>query len=213
MASLELLIFDLDGTLIDSQLDISNAVNATLKAYGVGPLPPSAIKPYVGTGVWPLVQHLLVQERGYDEESAFAAFLHHYGAHLLGQTRLYPHVNEVLADCVELPKVVLTNKHDSFVRPIVEGLGIDHHFAGLYGRHAFAERKPSPVPIQRICELHGTTPERALMVGDTRVDILAGRSAGARTCGVLFGYGSREELETAGADGLISSWTELPSRF
>jgi phosphoglycolate phosphatase len=202
-----LLIFDLDGTLIDSREDIARAVNETLAEYGDPALPVEVIGRYVGTGVWPLVEERLVSGKGLPPEEILAAFQRHYEANILVSTKLYPGALEALKRWKSRPMAVLTNKHDDFVLPILKGLGIADCFQGSYGRHAFEERKPSGLPIRRICEKHGVRPEAAIMVGDTSVDVRAGRAAGAMTCGVLFGYGAEAEL--AEADFRVSSWAEL----
>ncbi len=209
MLSADILIMDLDGTLVDSQLDIAQAVNETLDHFGQPPLELVAIKPYVGTGVRPLLELEIVQKMGRPLDELVRVFMERYRANLLGHTYLYEGVKEALEHFRGKKKVVLTNKETTFVPPIIEGLGIHKHFLGLYGRSSFKTHKPSPEPILEICRIHGSSPERALMIGDTIVDVGAGRAAGAQTCAFLFGYGKRDDLERAQPDLILGSWSEL----
>jgi len=207
--NVDLLIIDLDGTLVDSQHDIARAVNETLAVFEHEPLPLSTIAQYVGTGVRGLLDRLLVFGRGIESKIVIDAFRECYGARLTQETVLYPGVLETLAHFAHKKKVVLTNKEDCFVAPILEGLGLAPHFVAHYGRDAFSDRKPSGLPIKRIGEIHGVSPSKALMIGDTPVDIMAGRAAGSYTCGLLFGYGSAKDLRSTNPDLLLSSWSEL----
>lgn len=188
---MDLVIFDLDGTLIDSQQDLVNSVNATRGFMGLPPLEGARIASYVGNGAPVLIRRAMGDQTSQaDVDKALEYFLSYYRDHMLDHTRLYPGVQEALDSLHEagVKLAVLTNKPVRFSQAILDGLGLGGHFQRVYGGNSFEEKKPHPVGIRRIMEELGASPERTLMVGDSAVDVLTARNAGVMCCGVSFGF-------------------------
>lgn len=190
MSRAELLIFDLDGTLIDSKLDLANSVNATRAWMDLPVLPLETVSTYVGHGAPTLIRRVLP---GVSEEvlaSALKYFLDYYRDHMLDATTLYPGVREALDRLHDagVPMAVLTNKPVRFSVSLVEGLGLDMHFFRIYGGNSFEEKKPHPCGIQALMGESGAAPDRTVMVGDSAVDVRTARNAGVQACGVTWGF-------------------------
>lgn len=191
---IKLLIFDLDGTLIDSRLDLIHSVNAMLKHFGRPELPGDVIASYVGDGAPMLVRRALGDPR--DEGSvkeALEYFLTYYRAHKLDHTRLYHGIREMLTTIRgsnNLPRhmAVLSNKPVNPSKAIVEALGLAHFFVHIYGGNSFSTKKPDPKGAQTLLHETKTLPDQALMIGDSSIDVLTGRNAGLWTCGVTYGF-------------------------
>lgn len=211
---LRVFIFDLDGTLIDSKLDLALAVNATIAHFGFPPLPHKEIFSYIGQGAPMLVRRAL----GHPEddalvEKALPFFLSYYREHMLDNTVAYPGVREGLAELAAARRIltVLTNKPEGFSRRILEGLGLANHFRQVYGGNSFERKKPDPIGIETILRETEETKERALMVGDSEIDVLTARNAGVRVCGVTYGLGSHL-LHAYPPDLHVDTLTELAAR-
>ncbi|MFQ5840298.1 MAG: HAD family hydrolase [Candidatus Methylomirabilales bacterium] len=207
--SVDLILFDLDGTLVDSLADLTAAVNHTLREYGRFPLDPCLVREYVGDGVRKLMERSLAGEDPASLDRAVAQFRTYYGSHLLDHTRLYPGVAEVLQHFTEKVKAVVTNKPQEFSLKILEGLGIAQHFAMVVGGDSGQEQKPHPQPAQHILTGLGVGAARTAMVGDSPVDIEMAKRAGLFACAVTYGLRSREELQAAGPDLLLDDLREL----
>lgn len=209
---IRLLVYDLDGTLIDSRWDIADAVNGTLHEFGLGTLPLEKVNSLVGGGVKNLMQQAL-QETGADPlpplGKVIKLFRERYGGHLLDHTRLYPSVTKVLEFFKERLQAVITNKPESFSRTILKGLGVDAYFFRILGGDGGFPKKPAPEPLLEILESAGVAAEEALLVGDSATDIETGRNAGVRTLAVTYGFGSRREIEAARPDGILNDLEEL----
>jgi phosphoglycolate phosphatase len=185
-----LVVFDLDGTLIDSSADLAAAVNATLAriAPEAPPLPLERIRSFVGHGAGTLVERTLA-EAGLPlrAEDVLPVFLDVYGAHLLDRTRLYPGVAEALRDLEGYRLAVLSNKPGDMCRAILEGLGVARLFTRICGPEDVPARKPDPAGLRRLMEEAGARAEDTAMVGDSPVDVRTGRAAGVLTVGVSYG--------------------------
>lgn len=206
-----LLIFDLDGTLIDSQRDLANAVNASRDHLGLGPIEDKLIYSYVGNGAPVLIRRALGPEAPQIHvDKALEFFLHYYHEHKLDYTRLYPGVREALDRLLEAGHqlAVLTNKPWRISQAIVEGLGVSSHFKRVYGGNSFAEKKPHPVGIETLVSELDASRENTIMVGDSSVDIRTARNAGVMACGVTYGF-QPETLKTDPPDLLIDDMAEL----
>jgi phosphoglycolate phosphatase len=191
------LIFDLDGTLVDSRKDLSSSVNHVRKSFGLSPLSEDAISGYIGDGAQMLIQRALgpdAQEP--DVHSGLQLFLAYYREHMLDESVLYPGVSETLARLSDCRMAVLTNKPVRFSRMMLEGLGILHHFAAVYGGNSFERKKPDPVGVFQILSDTSGRIENTWMIGDSAVDVLTGRNAGAATCGVSWGYAAESFRQT-----------------
>src|SRR6185437_15985850 len=181
-SSLRLLIFDLDGTLVDSRADLVASVNATLEHLGQPGLPDELISKYVGNGAALLVACALgIATEGPAHAAALEFFLAHYAEHKLDRTTLYPDVAAGLAQLEDagFALAVLSNKPVRPSREIVAGLGVAKHFFAVEGGNSFAQKKPDPVGILALAAARGMEPQQAAMIGDSSVDIRAGRKAGA----------------------------------
>lgn len=210
-AKFDLVIFDLDGTLIDSRLDLANSANATRAFMGMGPIPNETVYSYVGNGAPMLIRRVLGPGASEDDiAKALEYFIHYYHDHRLDFTVLYPGVRKSLDALAAggIKMAVLTNKPVRISHLIVEGLNVAHHFASVYGGNSFPEKKPSPVGILKLMEELGTAPERTLMVGDSSVDVETARNAKAVACGVTYGF-QPETLHAAPPDILLDQFDEL----
>jgi phosphoglycolate phosphatase len=191
---IKLLIFDLDGTLIDSRLDLVHSVNAMLKHFGRPDLPGDVIASYVGDGAPMLVRRALGDPRneGLIKEG-LDHFLAYYRAHKLDHTHLYDGVKETLSairnsNGVSRQMAVLSNKPVIPSRQIVEALGLAEFFVHIYGGNSFSTKKPDPHGAQTILRETKTKPHETLMIGDSSVDVITGRNASLWTCGVTYGF-------------------------
>ena len=182
---MDLLIFDLDGTLVDSREDIIASVNWTIERMGGQLLPREIITAEVGRGVKPLLKRHLPLDR---ESEALQLFDRHYLENLTHQSSPYAGVVEMLRKLEAIPKVVLTNKEERFALPLLRSLKLERHFLGLHARETFAP-KPSPQGVLGIVAKLGARLSHTLMIGDMPIDIEAGRKAGSQTCAALYGYG------------------------
>ena len=208
---MDLLIFDLDGTLVDSKLDLVHAVNATRGHMGMGALENETVASYVGSGAPVLIRRVLGEQASEDEvQEALEFFLEYYRDHKLDYTRLYPGVQEAL-DCLRKGGVqlaVLTNKPVGVSRGIVDGLGLGGHFRQVYGGNSFDHKKPHPVGIDTLMRECGVGRERTMMVGDSSVDILTARNAQVKSCGVTYGF-QPETLAEVQPDLLVDRMQDL----
>jgi len=201
-----LIIFDLDGTLIDSRVDVANAANAARASVDLASLPLETVQGYVGDGVTKLVERILPENKRDAFDAALAAFLEFYAAHSLDHTTLYPGVRETVETLAQSRKLaVVTNKRRYLTMPILEGLGIAGFFAQVVGGDGPLARKPSPEPLLSVCEAEGIPPNESLMVGDSPTDVSAARAAGISVCGVTYGYKPPEVVRAANPDFIINS--------
>ena len=208
------LLFDLDGTLVDSRRDLATALDLTLCELGLPPLGVEVTTHLVGDGARRLIERgLAAAGAGPVLSDAFVSaalerFKTHYARHLLATTRAYPQVGPVLEYFAALPKAVVTNKPAGFSETILQGLGLRTHFVAVIGGDTLPERKPYPAPVQAGLAACGCiNPAEAVMIGDSPNDIRAGRAAGTLTCGVTYGFRASSELTEA--DILIDDLTRL----
>jgi phosphoglycolate phosphatase len=203
------LIFDLDGTLIDSKLDLALAVNAALAEMGRGPLSHEQIFGYVGQGAPSLIARALGD--GATEEECgrtLEFFIRYYSIHKLDNTVLYPGVRETLDALTGMPMAVLTNKPVRVSRGILQGLGVSNHFRCVYGGNSFERKKPDPMGVETILSELGANASQAMVVGDSEIDVQTARNAGTWVCGVTYGFGSHRLAEFP-PDILVDRLTEL----
>jgi phosphoglycolate phosphatase len=218
--SIKLVIFDLDGTLIDSRLDLVHSVNAALRHIGRPELPDDVIASYVGDGAPILIQRALGGET-VDEaliRKGLEYFLSYYREHKLDHTTVYPGIAQALATIQNsgngTPRkmAVLSNKPVVPSRAIVEALGLGPFFWQIYGGNSFATKKPEPEGARKLLEESGAWPEQAVMVGDSHVDVRTGRNAGLWTIGVTYGFAT-PTLEAEPPDVLVDQPHEVGAVF
>jgi len=210
-SGVRVLIFDLDGTLIDSKLDLSNSINAMLEHMGRAQLSHEAIYGFVGNGAPALVRRAL-GEGATDEEAkdGLGFFLSYYRTHMLDNTVTYPGVREGLKLLEKLPMAVLTNKPVRFSQAILDGLGLAHYFRFVYGGNSFEKKKPDPIGVEVLLRELAAAPHEGMMVGDSEVDVRTARNAGIWACGVSYGLGT-EGLCVHPPDLMLDSLVELPA--
>ena len=188
---MDLVIFDLDGTLVDSKLDLAHSVNAARGHMGLPPLEHGRVSSYVGNGAPVLIRRVLGAEASEaDVQHALDFFLAYYDEHKLDCTRLYPGVQESL-DRLRQARVamaVLTNKPVKVSQAILDGLGVGGHFFRVYGGNSLEQKKPHPMGVDRLIEESSAGRERTLLVGDSAVDVRTARNANVRCAGVTYGF-------------------------
>jgi phosphoglycolate phosphatase len=206
----DLLVFDLDGTLIDSKLDLALAVNAARADAGLEPIAHERIYSYVGNGAPVLIRKSLGAEASDEQvEKSLQFFLTYYREHMLDNTRLYPGVAEALEEWAGDKKLaVLTNKPERFSRMILDGLDVGKHFARVYGGNTFETKKPDPFGLYRLIDEMAVSAGRTLMVGDSAVDVQTARNAGVPSCGVTYGL-QPETFREHPPDFLVDRLEEL----
>lgn len=205
----EVLIFDLDGTLADTRADLTASVNIALQRLHLPPLSMEQVCQYVGDGVHTLLSRALGAEHQHVIEDGVTFFREHYGNHLLDQTRLYPGVRETLEHFQGKRKAIVTNKPLDFTLHILKGLDIDAHFELVLGGDSTVERKPHPEPVRRVLSATGVEAGLAVMVGDSPADIEMAKQAGIYSVGVTYGLRPVAVLEAAGPDLLVDDLREL----
>jgi phosphoglycolate phosphatase len=182
-------IFDLDGTLIDSRADLAAALNHVLVTLGLSPLEPATVYGYVGHGARALVERALGPDHQELWEEGVRTFLAYYGEHLLDETTLYPGMGDALAalGAAGVALSVLTNKPEAMSRRILGGLGVLAWFVGVVGGDSLPTRKPDPAGALHLLRQTATPVDRALLVGDSSIDLATALSSGVPFCGVGWG--------------------------
>ena len=218
----QLLIFDLDGTLIDSVPDLASAVNEMLVTLKRNPFDEATIRFWVGNGAQTLVKRALsgseVVDTALDEtrfNKALQIFLTAYAKHLSIHTCTYPHVRETLQLLKEsgYTLAIVTNKPESFVLPLLEGLGIDDFFDYFVGGDSLSAKKPDPMPLLHVCERLKVTVEETVMIGDSKNDILAAKAAGMDAIAVTYGYNYGEDISSYKPEVVVDDFAEIPGHL
>jgi len=208
---MNLVIFDLDGTLVDSKLDLVLSVNAARGLMELPPISDQLVSSYVGNGAPVLMRRALGPEASEaDVERGLEFFLKYYRAHMLDNTQLYPGVKNALdrLHAAGAKMAVLTNKPVRFSRSIVEGLGLKQHFFQVYGGNSFEQKKPDPIGIETLLRESGLARERTIMVGDSGVDVQTARNAKVQACGVSYGFQPESFVEYP-PDFVVDDMAEL----
>ena len=216
---IRLLVFDLDGTLIDSRLDLIHSVNAMLRHFERPELPGELIASYVGDGAPALVRRALGDS---DHEPAFQPaldyFLGYYRIHKLDHTTVYSGIPQALTSLAapsngaQRLMAVLSNKPVNPSRDIVQALGLGDFFVRIYGGNSFATKKPDPLGVQTILAETEVAASEAIIIGDSAIDVLTGRNAGLWTCGVTYGF-APHTLGEVSPDVLIDNPRDLVELF
>lgn len=213
MNPVSLLIFDLDGTLIDSKKDLAISVNLTFRDLGLPEKPLEEIYGYVGNGVRRLIFDSLGSADPALIEQSLQIFEAHYLKHLLDETVLYPGMEEVLAHFKEKKKAVVTNKPLLYTTRIMEGLGARPHFDLILGSEPIVNLKPHPEMILRTLDHLRIAPSEAVMIGDSANDVQAARAAGIKSCGVGYGICDPDLLRSTGPDFFAETVGDLKRLF
>lgn len=208
----DLLIFDLDGTLIESKWDIAQSVNFTLAALGLPERPIEEIFGFVGDGVKRLLRLAVGEGSQARFEEALKVFRRHYLEHCLDRTSFYPGIEPMLQHFAHKDKTIATNKSIEYTRVILNGLGPQHFRYMVGGDNGFG-LKPEPGMILHILEKIGASKERTVLVGDSTNDINGGHNAGIRVCAVGYGMGNRAKMEACQPDWFIEKPEQLMEIF
>jgi len=188
--SVRALIFDLDGTLIDSKQDLIHSVNAMLRELGRGELAEETISGYIGHGAPQLVARALGDGcTEAERQRALQFFLSYYELHKMDTTCAYPGVAETLEKLANMPMAVLTNKPVRISVRILDAMGLAKYFRAIYGGNSFETKKPDPLGARTILRELGAEPQQALLVGDSEVDVQTARNAGMLAAAVNYGFG------------------------
>ena len=216
---IKLLIFDLDGTLVDSRVDLANSVNAMLRNFGKPALPNEVIASYIGDGAPMLVRRSLGDP---DDETyvqrALEFFLLYYREHKLDYTYVYPGVKEALeairsrSNGGAMKMSVLSNKPVVPSRAIVEALGLGSYFFQVYGGNSFHTKKPDPAGVQALLQEAGAKPNQTVIIGDSDIDVLTARNAGTYSVGVNYGFAPHTFVD-APPDVVVEKPEELTEVF
>jgi len=188
------LIFDLDGTLVDTKADLAAATNHVLTSFGLPQLAVAQVADYVGHGVRVLIERALGPANAGLVSHGFALFMEYYGAHLLDHTRTYTGIERLLAaaQAQRITLSILTNKPEAPSRAIVTGLGLAPYFREIVGADTLPTKKPDPQGVTYLQRLTGIALPETLLIGDSQVDCETGRAAGVTICGVTWGFGAKD---------------------
>lgn len=209
--SFEAVLFDLDGTLIDSVEDIARSANHVRQKMGMPPLPVRQVRSYIGDGIHSLFERVLQTKTTSRILEAIDLWRPHYLEHCLNHTSLYPKVKEVLESLAShgISLGVVTNKPERPAEAILSGLGVRSFFAVVVGGDTTSHRKPEAGPILHACKSIKVSPNLSLMVGDSPNDILSARNANCPSCAVLWGLTGEKELRAHHPHYLITHPSEL----
>lgn len=216
----KLILFDLDGTLVDSVPDLALALNAMLKSLGRESFSVETIRSWVGNGAQTLVKRGLSGSSEIDEnldealfEKALAIFLKSYATFLCVETVTYPHVVSTLQSLKTqgFRLALVTNKPFDFIQPLLEGLGMKDMFELCLGGDSLKKKKPDPEPLLYICENLGVSVEDSVIVGDSKNDILAAHSAKMQSIAVTYGYNYGEDISVHSPDYVVDDFAEILS--
>ena len=206
--AIRLIIFDLDGTLINSIEDITTALNHAFGPFGVNDLTATEVTALVGEGPLKLVRDVLTKRNLIaDTEALVTSFLDYYAFHPTDKTVLYPGAREMLETLKDLKMAIVTNKTEELSREIIKKFGLDNYFNMIVAVDTIAERKPSPGPVIHVLSTFNVAPEDTVIVGDSTIDIQTGKASFVKTVAVTHGYGKKGFQE--GANFVIASLPEL----
>ena len=190
----ELLMFDFDGTLIDSKVDIATSVNLTLRDLGLPQKAHEEIFSFVGDGVKRLLRLSVGEENLETYEEALRIFREHYLTHCMDTTQFYPGILDVLHHFDGVHKAVVTNKSLEYTRRIVDGLKANDFFVAIESPEDSSELKPDPGMLLKVLDKLAVSPTQTMMIGDSTNDVRAAKAAGVKACAVGYGYGHREKV-------------------
>lgn len=204
---IKLILFDLDGTLVDTSKDITNALNYALDPYESKSFAVDETKKLIGEGLTRLIEKVLGEEKIGLKDAVIKRFLDYYSAHIIDNSTIYPYVGEILKKLAGYKKAVISNKREYLSVKLLDRLDILKYFDLVIGSDTAAERKPSPVPVIYALSRLGAEPREAAIVGDSNYDMEAGKKAGVMTVAVTYGYGEKRYL--LDADYVIDSFKDL----
>lgn len=208
-AQKRLILYDLDGTLVDTAEDMAQAVNVALTRLGCAPLSSRRIRAGVGQGLANLIEECLGAADAARVEAGVQLFRDYYGAHLVERSALYPGAREVLEHFRDRTQAVVTNKPDPFAHDLLEALGVAGYFSQIVTGEAAYPMKPDPTSVAALMTHHCVHPGETLLIGDSPIDIETGRRAGVLTVVVSHGFSEEAELRSARPDALVPDFHAL----
>jgi len=214
----KLLIFDLDGTLIDSVPDLATAVNEMLLSLKRPTFSEETIRFWVGNGAQTLVKRALSGDTAIDEnldadyfDEALTIFLRAYSKHLSQKTVTYPHVLETLEKLKDagFEMTIVTNKPYDFVQPLLDGLDLAGYFTYYLGGDSLEVKKPDPLPLRHVCDRFGVSLDQSVMIGDSKNDILAANACNMDSIAVTYGYNYGEDIRIYHPKTVLDDFAEI----
>jgi phosphoglycolate phosphatase len=207
-----LIAFDIDGTLVDTAAEIADTVNDVLQAEGLASLPAATIRDWIGRGAREVVARAYGQQCDADNlDAMMVAYARFHAVRCGTRSRLFPDVESTLAAlrALSIKLAVVTNKEEGFARQLLEAHGLSDFFDPIVGGDTLPTRKPDPAPLRHCLEVHGIPPERALLVGDSELDVRTARAAGVKSVVVPYGYNGGNSIASCEPDAIIATVAEL----
>jgi phosphoglycolate phosphatase len=213
LKKISLIVYDFDGTLVDTFADIAGSVNLALTEMSLNSLNQETIRDNIGGGVVNLMARSLIGSGCNDVETAVSLFRKHYNRHLLDQTNFYPNGREIVEHFSSKKNAILSNKPVAFIEKILKALNFLNPFDSILGGDSLNVQKPDPKGLQFLMNKLDCPAKKVLMVGDGAIDIETGKRAGVLTCGVTYGFGDPNSLRDSKPDYLIGNLSNLKSLF
>ncbi|MDD5216947.1 MAG: HAD-IA family hydrolase [Candidatus Omnitrophica bacterium] len=205
----KLIIYDLDGTLVDTREDIANAANQMLRDLGLATHPQNVIERFVGYGVHHFIAHCMQTQDPKRIEQGIKVYRRHYHEHMLDHTRLYPGAKDILEYFKDRFQAVITNKPDPFSVEILKALGVAGYFFHIVAGDSGYPKKPDPASVQDLMRMKKVGPADTLFVGDSLIDLETARNAGVASAIITHGFVSADELKSANPERLFSNFREM----
>jgi len=213
MKTVDLLIFDFDGTLVETGTDLVHSINFMLKTLFLPERTTEEIISFVGNGINSLIDKSLGEGNVKHHEKALDIFTQYYSTHLLDNAKLYHQVEDVLIHFSGKTKIILTNKRYKYTIPIAQGLDIEKYFVEIVGSDSTPFEKPDARVVDLILNKYGTAKEKTVIIGDGVNDILVAKNSGILSCAYLNGLGDRQELLSLNADYYVENLLEVNALF
>jgi phosphoglycolate phosphatase len=213
MRNVDLIIFDFDGTLVETGTDLVQAVNFMLKTLRFKSRTEREIISFIGDGINNLIEKALGQDNAEYQEKALAIFTQYYSEHLLDNTKLCPYAEDVLINYKDKVKIILTNKRHKFTLAIMQGLNIEKYFLEIIGADSTPYKKPDQRVIEYILQKYGIAKDKTVIVGDGINDIIVAKKSGISSCAYLNGLGKRQELLSLNPDYYVETLLEVNKLF
>jgi phosphoglycolate phosphatase len=213
LKKISLIVYDFDGTLVDTFADIAGSVNLALTEMGLNPLSKETIRGNIGSGMLNLMTRSLMKSGCNDIGTSILLFQKYYSQHLLDHTNFYPNGKEIVEYFFDKKNAILSNKPINFIDEILKALSFSKPFDSIIGGDSLDAKKPDPKGLLLMMNKFNLSPEKTLMVGDSAIDIETGKHAGVITCGVTYGLGNLDSLTDSNPDYLIDNLSQLKSLF